>query len=727
MNFRLLKAPQITTEAATTQSELVALVPATASVARPLAAANLVVGSTTRLELERQERGVTPRVVTFSLIMAAVFGYALPVIDFKLHNTFLGAQHLPPGAVGTLIFLLVVVNPLLSRFASAWRLSRNETLTVYITTLFSSLLTGHGAETQLITNLIAPFYFATSTNHWLSWLDGRLAPWMTPALWRDGGHYGPIGRAVVNNWYVGTAGAPVPWGAWLVPLALWSTFTLISYFMLACLGVMLRAQWAEHEALSFPLLRLPLEMTRDLDAGQHRLGHISGREDSFWRNPLLWVGVAIPATIQTLNGLNFYFPDVPRVPLDINTGLLLTEAPWNQLGWVPLVWYPMVIGVTYLLATEVSFSLWFFYFLMKAQYVGAYMIGFPAATLPQNGALFPEKLITGYQTWGAFLMYVALIGWTGREHYFYVIRRAIGREQPREGEKTELLSYPVAFWGFCLSWLVMVAFTIAGGVRWDVALLLWITYVAGCIALTRVAVEGGLLSLQHQSAPLGLIARLLDSGPSHWLTAEAGIAPAAIFQTGYVVHTRSFLLPSFLHSLKLAHDRNIAIKPLGWLIAAVIVVSLGVSWTTCVGLGYHNGGLQLNSQYWMHGNGDWAMNFVKVVENAPQNTAWVNWVYLTLGAALTWGIVWMRSRYLWFPLHPVGYLMWGNYPSAIFCASIFTGWLCKVTITRFGGLDTYRKLMPLFLGLILGDVAMMLFWLGIDGWQGRTMHQLLPG
>ena len=676
---------------------------------------------------DRRERGVTPRVVLFSLLMAVVFGYAMPVIDFKLLNTFLGAQHLPPGSVGTLIFLLVVANPILGKLARRWRLSRNEALTIYITTLFSSLLSGHGAETQLITNLIAPFYFATKENAWLSSLEPYLAPWMTPALWSDGGKYGAVGHATVEGWYLGTATAPIPWGAWLVPLGLWSIFTLTSYFMLACLSVILRAQWAEREAMAFPLLRLPLEMTRDLDEGTRGSGLGSGREDSFWRNKLLWIGVAIPFTIQSLNGLNLYFPDVPRVPLDINTGQLFTEAPWNQIGWVPMTLFPMVIGVTYLLSSEVSFSLWFFYFLMKAQYMAASMLGFPSAALPQNGALYPEKLITGYQTWGAFLMYVALIGWTGREHYGYVVQRAFRRVQARPDEKNEMLSYPVAFWGLCLSFGVMWAFTVAGGVRWDVALALWVTYIVGCIALTRVAVEGGLLSLQHQTAPLGMIARLLDSGPSRWLTANSGIAPAAIFQTGFVVHTRSFLLPSFLHGLKLARDRNIAIKPLGRLIASVILVSFVVSWTTCVRLGYQNGGLQLNSWYWKHGNGDWAMNFVKVVESAPQNSAWVNWLCLAIGAVFTWGIVWMRGRYPWFPLHPIGYLMWGNYPSAIFWASIFVGWACKVTITRYGGPDSYRKLLPVFLGLILGDVVMMLFWLVIDGWQGRSMHQLLPG
>ena len=47
------------------------------------------------------------------------------------------------------------------------------------------------------------------------------------------------------------------------------------------------------------------------------------------------------------------------------------------------------------------------------------------------------------------------------------------------------------------------------------------------------------------------------------------------------------------------------------------------------------------------------------------------------------------------------------------------GWLCRVTITRFSGVETYHKTTPLFLGLALGDIAMILFWLVIDDWQGR--------
>ena len=60
-----------------------------------------------------------------------------------------------------------------------------------------------------------------------------------------------------------------------------------------------------------------------------------------------------------------------------------------------------------------------------------------------------------------------------------------------------------------------------------------------------------------------------------------------------------------------------------------------------------------------------------------------------------------------------------------FWLSIFIGWLCKVLIMRFDA-DSYRKATPGFLGLVLGDVTMMVFWLCIDGWQGRTNHALMP-
>ncbi|RYG65766.1 hypothetical protein EON80_16720, partial [bacterium] len=70
-------------------------------------------------EVSPFKRGVTIRVVVLSLFLAALFGYLLPVIDFKLYNTFLGATHLPPGAIGVLILLLLVVNPLLRLVSKA--------------------------------------------------------------------------------------------------------------------------------------------------------------------------------------------------------------------------------------------------------------------------------------------------------------------------------------------------------------------------------------------------------------------------------------------------------------------------------------------------------------------------------------------------------------------------------------------------------------------------------
>ncbi len=662
--------------------------------------------------------GVTPRVVVLSLLLAVVFGYALPVIDYKINNTFLGGAHLPPGAVGTLLVLILIINPLLRLVSKKWGLSRNEALTVYITCLFSSMVPGHGSENFTIPNLLAPFYFATPENKWLSILQPNLQPWLTPALTANG----EVNRAVTEGWYQGVASHLIPWAAWTIPLIFWISFTLISYAMLACLSVMLRAQWAEHEALAFPLLKLPLQMTEDMDRDD-KYGVFS----RFFRNPMMWIGFGIAVFIQGLRGLHLYFPDFPTYPLDLNMGPMLSEPPWNQIGWLPVNIYLIVVGITFLLTSEVSFSLWFFLWFFNFQLIAAYYLGFTPSTLPGSGVL-PDKAFEGYQQAGAYFAYVGIVLWTAREHFKHVARRAFNRVPAGPGEKNEALSYPVAFWGFVIFFALMIGMTFAAGVRLDVALALWIMYLVFAIGLTRVAVEGGMLALQHHTLPLGVLSKLWNTGPSTWLTFESGVVPAALFQSGFAFHMRCFIMPSFLYGLKLAHDRKIAMRKLAALVGAVIVISTVISWLTVVKLGYDNGALQFGHRWWAQDGARSPVNFVDtVLTKATKDSASTNWIWMGVGAALTYGMMAARTRMLWFPFHPIGYLMALTYPGKMFWVSIFIGWLCKVVITRYGGVDSYRKAIPLFLGLALGDVAMMLFWIAMDGWQGRSGHLLLPG
>lgn len=767
--------------------------------------------------------GVTFRVVCLCLALAVVFGYVIPIIDIKLSNTFLGAAHLPPGAVAVLLILLLVVQPLtvLSSRHKNWSralvgsfvvaavlsfalfrlptvlpvlggvfalgalfaltqffvrsrvfglltvfmaiasylaffvrgfdplwpwifvavgsvsllsialttfgraLSRNEILTVYISCLFSCLVPGHGSENFFVSSMIGPFYFAKAENKWLDFLNQYLPSWFTPAL--QSGKYSQSSAAhdAVNGWFNGIriGSETIPWAIWLTPLLMWGSLIFASYMMCACLSVILRAQWSDREALAFPLLRLPIDMTEDTDRTDTY--GVIGR---IFRNPLLWTGVSIAAFIQLLNGLHLYYPNVPAFPLNIDTSKMFSEPPWNQSGGLSIVAYPIVVGITYLLSSEISFSLWFFHIFFKFQNIIGYYIGFPVDTLPSAiGHTMGAKSFGSFQTVGAFLMYAFLIMWTGREHYKHVARRAFGRARITDEEKTEALSYPVAFWGLVLTFSFLVGWCIFAGISPILSLLMWLTYLVIIICLSRLVVEGGLLFVQQGWTPLGTIAQLFGSTNSFFLPASS-LVPASFINGSLMTDLRALVLPSFIQSFKLASDYKIKMKPLMALIVAVIFISFVMGIVMSVKLGYDNGGLTMNGWYANGGAQRPASDAASLMSGIdPKNIGYGNWFWLAFGAALTFLMMLARSRFLWFPFHPLGYLVAITYPLNMLWFSIFLGWLAKVTITRFGGSDTYRKTVPLFLGLALGDIVMMLLWLVVDGITGRGGHQLMPG
>ena len=85
---------------------------------------------------------------------------------------------------------------------------------------------------------------------------------------------------------------------------------------------------------------------------------------------------------------------------------------------------------------------------------------------------------------------------------------------------------------------------------------------------------------------------------------------------------------------------------------------------------------------------------------------------MSLAATITFVLYFLRHRFLWWPFHPIGYVMtaatWGGL--ADFWFSVFLGWSIKVIILRFFGARAHRRAVPFFLGLVLGDYVVSSTW-----------------
>jgi hypothetical protein len=80
-------------------------------------------------------------------------------------------------------------------------------------------------------------------------------------------------------------------------------------------------------------------------------------------------------------------------------------------------------------------------------------------------------------------------------------------------EREEALSYPVAFWGFALSFAFMIGWSMLAGVRADIAIALWGAYIVfaiGCRAL-----------------PLREACCFCCTTRHHWVSSRACWAPSA--------------------------------------------------------------------------------------------------------------------------------------------------------------------------------------------------------
>jgi hypothetical protein len=256
------------------------------------------------------------------------------------------------------------------------------------------------------------------------------------------------------------------------------------------------------------------------------------------------------------------------------------------------------------------------------------------------------------------------------------------------------------------------------GINLLMALTFFALFLLTSLVITRLVIEGGFMFPQPPYYALQAMSHTLFNPALN----AASLTKLSFVQPMLLVDMRTCLLPAFLNTMKIAELLRLDRKHLRRLLAATLVaLALTLLITVVVSLQvlYQQGGLTSYTFFAKAASIATFNDLANAIRTAPdtgrQSASW-----MLVGAAIVSLIVLGRSRFLWFPLHPLGYLVATGYPIIQLWFSFFLGWLIKSLVMKYGGSDSYVRLRPFMIGLVIGNVVAMLFWSLFVFWKMGT-------
>jgi len=641
-----------------------------------------------------------PAVVALAMLCVVLVAFLTPYIEIVLSGTQIGS-FAPPGAALLLLFALCgLVDPILrwvSRRRQGMRLHRQELLAVYAVLLACAALPSCQFAGWVLTVTTGSFYYSTPVNHWESQWE-HIPDWWGPRY--------PDDEGAIRQFYEGLRpGRRVDWRTWAKPLLAFGPMVLALYGSFMAVSVLLGPQWIEREKLSFPLVQLPLELT-------DRRGDERAAWAPFFRDRVMWLGAALPILCHTLNGLHRFFPALPQIQLrGINIGAALIDKPLVAAQPVRIDVYFCLIGFAFLCSRDVPVSIWVFWLVSKLEAVFGCAMGWNPG-VPGRGlrdATFPVFVA---QQVGSTLTFCAMMLWAARGHLCAVWRRA----NSEEGSGHER----ICLWALAAGFVALVAWTSAGGMPVWMGAALWLLTLIFALFVHRMMAEGGVnLLWAAQSGPNYLIYALDGGrflGPRVWMQ--------LVSLPYFIWHFKGAVGPQSFEGLKLADAAGIPKRSLLLTMAAGMILAAVVGYFSTVGLVHHHGGGVALDAYRFQHVGQRPMQEFLAVTADPQGLQWEKLAGFFASAFVTWGLSWMRWQFVWWRLHPIGYVLSTVFVVWYLWFSVLLGSLANWAIHRYGGVRGYRSCRPLFLGLIFGDFLMLGIWTAITAVGGVRGFQL---
>jgi len=577
-----------------------------------------------------------------AIILAPIVCIIIFEAEIVYHSADLASMSLTFPGVWALLLMLGV-----KMFAK--KLTRRAMILIYCAIAGTVGICTMGMVQFLITTLLAPYHFATPSNRFQEFW-GSIPSWAAPK-----------GNDVIKGFFLGNSSLyqSAIWHAWVVPVLAWGGFLIAFLAAQYCLAHLFYPRWSKEERLTFPIVQLPLMLTEEPRA---------------FKKALL-LGAAIAFVVQGFAALSFLYPWIPSMrTLPTEVGRFLPPS-LASIRPVYIAFYPCVIGLSALVPTNILYSCVFCFWLIKFENLAGTMMG-----IESTGMGFPYP---GEQGQGAVLAFALIVLWSAR----HSLRRSLAKREDRPYWFILVVSLEVLF-----------GFGVALGLRPAVSAMLFGLFMLFMIGGGWVRAAVGMV--WNPGNEVSWFPRTY-LGAGQTVGEGMGLAYLRWFSFG---DFRAHALPTYADTMRLAESVQIERRQLATALGAATVLSVFASLWIALHVYYQKGAATALTDWWRMYQGREAFNVLRANLDGTAPKAGAAQIL-----AMCWGSMMVVLFYaanlkvMWWPFHPVGFVLaqirmfdWLWLPMGMAA-------LAKSILLRAGGLKTYKRALPFFLGLVLGD------------------------
>jgi len=619
---------------------------------------------------------VHTKAIFLGILMMPIHSYWISKIEAIVYK---GGGGSTASLIWTSVYnmvILMVISLLIRRWRPKFSLSQADQLAIFAMCNIAACVAGHDMVQILVPLITYPQWNASPENEW----DKTIIPYLPNGVT-------VTDKLTLSDYFVGESSLYTIQHLryWVTPVLCWSGFIFVLLLVALSLNVIVQRKWTETDRLSYPVIQLPLQL--------------SAPTKSFLTNKLVWCGIATSGIILNINYLHLIFPAFPWIQLSYELGQFFTESPWNAIGWTPFNIIINYIGLGFFVPLDVLFSCWFFLILFKAQLILARIIGF--RSLPN----FPYSY---EQSAGGYLALGIIAIWITRKHLRDIFKMISGKYE--NSAHKEANRYRIATITILVGMFLLIVFCSYLGMSVWISLAFFGMYYLILLAVARMRAEIGIpLHDLHFAGPSTILMNVFGSRRLTHSTL-VGMSQLWFIDRAY----RSNPMPHQLETFKISE--RLGVQPRGF-IFALIVASFFAGPMALWAMLHHSYEIGVQNAA--------PVNIYFGYETWARFQAWANnltatnvqsVIFTLLGLAFTLILMLGRLRFLWWPVHPVGYAVSGSWQMNWGWGSFFIVWLIKFIILKYMGIQGFRKATGYFLGLLIGEIFVGGTWTMVSIW-----------